>query len=121
MVLVEESWLTLVRMREEALIESHPQGSVQTLIGPEDSGRVAASAHLLDVDATPEHYHRRSAELHYVLEGEGIVVLDGRCHAVQAGSIIHVPPGVIHATRGHMRLLVIGVPDLDADDTYYLD
>ena len=31
----------------------------------------------MDIDGTREHYHKRSAELYYVLEGEGRVVLDG--------------------------------------------
>ena len=66
-----------------------------------------------------EHYHRRSAELYYVLEGEGQVLLDGQTHAVRKGSIVHIPPGVIHGARGRMRVLVVGVPDIADDDLYF--
>jgi mannose-6-phosphate isomerase-like protein (cupin superfamily) len=91
------------------------------LISHEDQGRVAAWAHAVDIDGAREHYHRRSAELYYVLEGEGQVSLDGQLHPVRKGSIVHIPPGVIHGARGRMRVLVVGVPDIAEDDIFFLD
>jgi quercetin dioxygenase-like cupin family protein len=91
------------------------------LISREDEGGVAAWAHAVDIDGAREHYHRRSAELYYVLEGEGTVTLDGKAHAVRKGSIVHIPPGVIHGARGRMRVLVVGVPDIADDDLYFPD
>jgi quercetin dioxygenase-like cupin family protein len=40
---------------------------------------------------------------------------------VRKGSIVHIPPGVIHGARGRMRVLVIGVPDIAEDDLFFLD
>jgi len=54
-----------------------------------------------------------------VLEGEGTVVLDGAEHAVKAGSIVHIPPGVVHGARGRMRVLVVGIPDISEGDLYF--
>jgi quercetin dioxygenase-like cupin family protein len=47
--------------------------------------------------------------------------LDGKAHAVRKGSIVHIPPGVIHGAKGQMRVLVVGVPDIADDDLYFAD
>jgi mannose-6-phosphate isomerase-like protein (cupin superfamily) len=116
-----EPWLTLVRHEGEAPREQSTCGWRDRLISREDAGGTAAWAHAVDIDGAREHYHRRSAELYYVLEGEGFVLLDGRSHAVRKGSIVHIPPGVIHGARGKMRVLVVGVPDIADDDLYFPD
>jgi mannose-6-phosphate isomerase-like protein (cupin superfamily) len=78
----------------------------------------AAWAHAVDIDGAKAHFHKRSTELYYVLSGEGSVVLDGVEHEVKAGSLVHIPPGVVHAARGRMRVLVVGIPDIGDDDWF---
>ena len=77
-----------------------------------------AWAHAVDIDGAKLHYHKRSTELYYVLDGEGSVILDGVKHSVAKGTIVHIPPGVVHGAIGRMRILVIGVPDIAEDDYY---
>jgi quercetin dioxygenase-like cupin family protein len=57
--------------------------------------------------------------LYYVLEGEGVVVLDGVNHAVKKGSLVHIPPGVIHGAKGQMRVLIVGIPDIADEDLFF--
>ena len=78
----------------------------------------AAWAHAVDIDDAKLHYHKRSTELYYVLDGSGSVILDGVEQPVSKGSIVHIPPGVVHGARGRMRVLVIGVPDIAEDDCF---
>ena len=78
----------------------------------------AAWAHAVDIDGARPHFHKRSTELYYVLGGEGSVILDGVEHEVKPGSMVHIPPGVVHAAKGRMRVLVVGIPDI-ADDDYF--
>ena len=78
----------------------------------------AAWAHAVDIDGAKLHYHKRSTELYYVLDGSGSVLLDGAEVPVAKGSLVHIPPGVVHGARGRMRVLVIGIPDI-ADDDYF--
>src|ERR1043166_5174884 len=78
----------------------------------------AAWAHAGDRDGARLHFHKRSTELYYVLDGGGTVSLDGVEHKVSRGSIVHIPPGVIHGARGRMRVLVVGIPDI-ADEDYF--
>jgi len=85
--------------------------------GDED---VAAWAHAVDIDWAKPHYHKIATELYYVLEGEGSVMLDGEEREVRKGSMVHIPPGVVHGAVGKMRVLVVGIPDIDASDVYYV-
>ncbi len=118
---LEETWITLVRHAAEVPRHLTTSGAFQRLIDEEDAGRVAAFAHVVDLRSQREHYHRRSAELYYVLDGEGQIMLDGQTQTLRPGSIVHVPPGVIHAVRGTLRVLVVGIPEISVDDTHYLD
>ena len=85
--------------------------------GDED---VAAWVHAVDIDGAKPHYHKIATELYYVLEGEGSVMLDGEERAVRKGSMVHIPPGVVHGAVGKMRVLVVGIPDIDDLDVYYV-
>ena len=78
----------------------------------------AAWAHAVDIDGARPHYHKRSTELYYVLDGDGVVLLDGEEHPVRKGSLVHIPPGVVHGARGRMRVLVVGIPDIAEDDYF---
>lgn len=110
----------LIRHEAEAPRERSTCGWRYRLISREDAASgVAAWAHAVDIDGARPHYHRRSTELYYVLSGEGSVVLDGVEHAVRAGTLVHIPPGVVHGARGRMRVLVIGIPDIADDDLFF--
>jgi mannose-6-phosphate isomerase-like protein (cupin superfamily) len=110
---------TLVRHEGDSPPERSTCGWRDRLISREDLPVApAAWAHAVDIDGAKPHYHKRSTELYYVLEGEGTVLLNGDEYPVKKGSIVHIPPGVIHGARGRMRVLVVGIPDI-ADDDYF--
>ena len=75
----------------------------------------------MDIDGAKLHYHKRATELYYVLEGSGKVVLDDEEREVRPGTMVHIPAGVVHGAIGQMRVLVIGIPDIDDSDVYYPD
>jgi quercetin dioxygenase-like cupin family protein len=110
----------LVRHAGEAPRERSTCGWRDRLISREDAGKsVAAWVHTVDIDGSREHYHRRTTELYYVLEGEGCVLLNGEAHPVRKGSLLHIPPGVVHGAQGRMRVLVVGIPDIADDDIFF--
>jgi mannose-6-phosphate isomerase-like protein (cupin superfamily) len=113
-----ETLTILIRHEGEAPRERSTCGWRDRLISREDTD-VAAWAHAVDIDGSREHYHKRSTELYYVLEGEGAIVLDGVEHPVRKGTIVHIPPGVVHGAKGRMRVLVVGIPDIADDDLYF--
>jgi mannose-6-phosphate isomerase-like protein (cupin superfamily) len=109
---------TLVRHEGEAPRERSTCGWRHLLVSRQDRD-VAAWVHAVDIDGAREHYHQRATELYYVLEGEGAVLLDGVEHPVRRGSLVHIPPGVVHGARGRMRVLVVGIPDIRDDDLFF--
>jgi quercetin dioxygenase-like cupin family protein len=72
----------------------------------------------VDIDGARPHYHKIATELYYVLEGSGTVIVDGEEHEVRKGSLVHIPPGLIHSARGRMKVLVVGVPDISGEDFF---
>lgn len=43
-----------------------------------------------------EHVHQVQEQAYYVLEGEGVLTLDGRRVLMRAHDYVFVPPGVVH-------------------------
>lgn len=112
-----ERLATVVRNEGQTDIERSLCGTRRRLLSRDDSN-VAAWAHVVEMDGSRPHFHRRATELYYVLEGEGTITLDGEEAAIQAGAIVHIPPGVVHGTSGRMRVLVVGIPDIADDDVF---
>jgi mannose-6-phosphate isomerase-like protein (cupin superfamily) len=108
----------LVRHEGGAPRERSTCGWRDLLISRQDTN-VAAWAHAVDIDGAREHYHKRATELYYVLDGEGVVLLNGVEHPVRKGSLVHIPPGVLHGAKGRMRVLVIGIPDIRDEDLFF--
>jgi mannose-6-phosphate isomerase-like protein (cupin superfamily) len=57
------------------------------------------------------HSHEGMDKLYYVLEGDGVFLLDGRQLTMRAGELMVAPEGVPHGIRntGTGRLLVLAV------------
>ena len=108
----------LVRHEDDSRRERSACGWRYRLISREDSD-VAAWAHVVDIQDSQPHYHEKGTELYYVLEGEGTIWLDGEAHQIRRGSLVHIPPGVVHSAQGSMRVLVVGIPDIDESDLFY--
>ena len=119
---MNKSQQTLIRHEGQVPRERSACGWRDRLISREDAElEPAAWAHAVDVDGAKPHFHQVATELYYVLEGSGTVRLDGVDHEVRPGSLVHIPPGVIHSASGRMRVLVVGIPDISDDDYFAAD
>ncbi|MCX6619977.1 MAG: cupin domain-containing protein [Acidobacteria bacterium] len=110
----------LVRHEGETRRERSTCGWRDLLISRGDEN-VAAWAHAVDIDGARLHYHKIATELYYVVEGDGTVSLDGVEQEVRKGSIVHIPPGVVHGAKGRMRVLVVGIPNIADDDIFVVE
>jgi len=109
----------LVRHEGDVPRERSTCGWRDRLISREDAAvKPAAWAHAVDIDGAEPHFHKKATELYYVLEGSGTVTLDGVEHKVCQGSLVHIPPEVIHSASGRMRVLVVGIPDISDGDYF---
>lgn len=85
----------------------------------DDPSRVA-SLHVVDIKADSQvHYHKRTTELYYILEGEGTMELDQEIHPVKPGDAILIKPGCRHRAVGKLKVLNVPVPAFDPADEWF--
>jgi mannose-6-phosphate isomerase-like protein (cupin superfamily) len=80
-----------------------------------------AEASLSAGASTARHYHRKSEEFYFLLEGEATMEIDGETRSVVPGDAILIPPGAWHqitATRA-LRFLCCCAPPYSHEDTYF--
>jgi mannose-6-phosphate isomerase-like protein (cupin superfamily) len=79
-----------------------------------------ASLHLVDIqEDSRAHYHKQMTEIYLVLEGEGMMELDGELVPVQPMSAVYIRPGCRHRAIGKMRIVNIPVPSFDESDEWF--
>jgi len=45
------------------------------------------------------HAHKVQEQIYHVLEGEGLMDIDGKKHVVRKHDVVYLPPGVVHAIQ----------------------
>lgn len=53
------------------------------------------------------HFHNYSHSFVFVVEGEGLVFLDGKEHPIQRGDILYYPPKHVHGFKAGEKDLVL--------------
>ena len=71
--------------------------------------------------ATDRHYHKKSEEFYFLLEGEGAMEVDGESRPVGPGDAILIPAGAWHQITAStaLRFLCCCAPPYSHDDTYF--
>lgn len=71
--------------------------------------------------ATDRHYHKLSEEFYYLLEGRGLMEIDGEEREATAGDAILIPAGARHQIRAiePLRFLCCCAPPYSHEDTYF--
>jgi quercetin dioxygenase-like cupin family protein len=90
------------------------------LVGPANSGtaridfRISRYAPAAQV---AEHAHQVQEQIYYVLEGEGVLTVDGEPRLMRAHDYVYLPPGVRHGfTNTGLESLVFFVVTTPAED-----
>lgn len=82
-----------------------------------------AEATLPPNSATQRHYHRLSEEFYFILEGSGMMEIDGVSRQVGPGDAILIPPGAWHqitaSPDSQVRLLCCCAPPYAHEDTFF--
>jgi mannose-6-phosphate isomerase-like protein (cupin superfamily) len=78
----------------------------------------------IPVVRAPDHFHNYE-EVVYVLEGDGRLHVDGETVALQPGTCVHLPAGLVHCLEnvgpGEMRVLGVFRPAGSPAEAYYPD
>src|SRR5215216_3688398 len=83
-------------------------GQIRTLLEEKDGA--AAEVHHLEITDAKLHYHQRTDEIYYVLDGQGQMQCDGHEIELHAGVVVYVPRGVKHKACGNLKVLVVCIP-----------
>ena len=82
---------------------------------------LGCSFHVTEIRDSVRHYHRKSAEVYYVLSGTGRMELDGESVFVEPGMVVTIEPGTRHrlVSPDGVRTVVVAVPPFDPEDEYF--
>jgi len=83
-------------------------GQIRPLI--EESDGAAAEVHHVEIDDAKLHYHEKTDEVYYVIDGEGTMVLDDEQIELHKGVVVYVPRGVKHKAVGRLTVLTVCIP-----------
>src|ERR1700733_959971 len=68
-------------------------GEIRCLVEEQDGA--AAEVHHVKIDNAKLHYHARTDEFYYIIDGAGTMILDDEEVAVKKGMVVYVPRGVL--------------------------
>jgi mannose-6-phosphate isomerase-like protein (cupin superfamily) len=80
-----------------------------------------AEASVAAGSATERHYHKKTEEFYFLLEGEGTMEIDEETRPVVPGDAILIPAGAWHQITAStaLRFLCCCAPPYSHDDTYF--
>ena len=83
-------------------------GQIRCLVEEKDGA--AAEIHHVEITAAKLHYHARTDEFYYVIDGQGTMVLDDEEIELHRGVVVYVPRGVRHKAVGRLTVLTVCIP-----------
>ena len=87
-------------------------GMRRDLVGPREDEPVLF--HYMRIHDSRKHYHRKTIEYYYVVEGVGEMELDDETVSISKGDMIVVPTGVWHTSRpttdDELHILICALP-----------
>jgi len=94
-------------------------GQIRPLLEEKDGA--AAEVHHLQITDAKLHFHERTDEIYYVLDGQGKMRLDDEEIELHKDVVVYVPRGVKHKAWGHLTVLVVCVPRGVLNDVHELE
>lgn len=71
-----------------------------------------------DITKSDKHYHKETTEYYYVMNGDGILNVNGELIHLEEGDFVKIPPSNIHIAEGNLKILVISIPIWDKNDVF---
>jgi len=94
-------------------------GQIRQLLEEKEGG--AAEVHHLQITDDKLHYHQRTDEIYYVLDGQGRMRLDDEEIELHKDVVVYVPRGVKHKAWGNLTVLVVCLPRGVLNDVHELE
>jgi len=94
-------------------------GLVRSLI--EERDEAAAEVLEVEIDHAKLHYHAKTDEIYYVIDGTGTMILDDQEIELHKGVVVYVPRGVKHKAIGKLTVLTVCIPRGVLHDVHELE
>ena len=94
-------------------------GQIRPILEEKDGA--AAEVHHLEITDAKLHYHERTDEIYYVLDGQGRMRLDDQEIELHKDVVVYVPRGVKHRAWWALKVLVVCIPRGVLNDVHELD
>jgi mannose-6-phosphate isomerase-like protein (cupin superfamily) len=94
-------------------------GQIRPLVEEQDGA--AAEIHHVEIDGAKLHYHERTDEFYYVIDGQGTMILDDEAIELHQGVVVYVPRGTRHKAIGNLTILTICIPPGVLDDIHEVE
>ena len=109
----------LVRHIETTPPQSCPCGFSQRIITKTDFPH--AGLHITTIKSAQKHYHKKTTEIYYILEGKGILEVGGQSIPLTPGATVLIPPETPHRGEGDFKSIIVTVPAFDPSDEFIID
>jgi mannose-6-phosphate isomerase-like protein (cupin superfamily) len=94
-------------------------GAIRCLI--EESDGAAGEVHQVEIENAKLHYHDRTDEFYYVIDGQGTMILDEDEIELHKGVVVYIPRGVRHKAIGKLTVLTVCIPRGVLGDVHELE
>jgi mannose-6-phosphate isomerase-like protein (cupin superfamily) len=94
-------------------------GQIRCLVEQKDGA--AAEIHHVEIQDAKLHYHERTDEFYYIIDGKGTMILDDEEIEIHKGVVVYIPRGVKHKARGNVTILTVCIPPGVLDDVHELE
>ena len=116
--------MTLRRIAEQVPFTTKDGSTIRSILDLSNApvrNQSLAEATVPSGVATERHYHRVSEEFYFVLEGRGLMEVDGVEREVGPGDGVLIPAGAWHRITGieGLRFLCCCAPPYAHEDTYF--
>ena len=94
-------------------------GQIRCLVEEKDGA--AAEVHHVEIQDAKLHFHERTDEFYYVIDGEGRMQLDDEEIELHKGVVVYVPRGIKHRAWGKLTVLTVCIPRGVMNDIHEVD
>ena len=108
-----------VRHLRDATVVPCPCGTSHRIFTRADTP--VANLHVTEITDSRKHFHRKSTEYYYILEGTGRMELNNDVIDVEPGTAVIIPPGTAHRAFGHLKALIVVIPAAEHGDEFFAD
>ena len=107
--------------RDPAQVEPWAEtcGQIRCLVEEKDGA--AAEVQHVEIRDAKLHYHERTDEFYYIIDGHGTMILVDEEIELHKGVVVYVPRGVKHKAKGNLTVLTVCIPRGVFNDVHELE